>query len=77
LTGCSPSREWRRRIRKPIRRLDGYIDQGRAFFLQHLMEVSAVMFPDEKLVLSNNHNNADVSIGHILLSKMLLMLAIA
>ena len=33
------------------------------------------MFPDEKLVLSNNHNNADVSIGHILLSKMLLVSA--
>jgi hypothetical protein len=24
---------------KTERRLDGYIDQGRAFFLQHLMEV--------------------------------------
>ena len=33
------------------------------------------MFPDENLVLSNNHNNADVSIGHILLSKMLLVSA--
>ena len=28
LTGCSPSREWRRRIRKPMRRLDGYIDRA-------------------------------------------------
>ena len=33
------------------------------------------MFLDEELVLSNNHNNADVSIGHILLSKMLLVSA--
>ena len=58
-----------------MRRLDGYIDQGRAFFLQ-LMEVFRCHVPGENLVLSNNHNNADVSIGHILLSKMLLMLAI-
>jgi hypothetical protein len=30
------------------------------------------MFLDENLVLSNNHNSADTSIGHILLSMMLL-----
>jgi hypothetical protein len=59
-----------------MRRLDGYIDQGRASY-SIWWKCSVVMFLDENLVLSNNHNNADVSIGHILLSKMLLMLAIA
>jgi hypothetical protein len=41
---------------------------------RRLWKCSAVrdMFLDENLILSNNHNNADVSIGHMLLSQMLL-----